>query len=95
MGRITKEPELYYWEKEGRSIAVTKFQMTTNGNSKKVPDDHEIVVFGMEAEKAIESGISSDDIVLVKGRLKSKKTSEGKKLYEIYARTVEKVEVES
>lgn len=96
MGKITKEPELFYYsDKDGQTIAVAKFQLSTNGNRQKVLDEHEIIVFGTEAEKTIESGIVNDDIVLVKGRLKSKKTSEGRKLYEIYAKTVEKVRNES
>lgn len=86
MGWAKAQPELKYWEKGEKVIPVAKFQIGTK------KDTHEICAFGDIAEWVSEE-ITAGDLILVKGRVKGK-IEDKKKLVEIYARTVEKVETE-
>ncbi len=86
MGWVITQPELKYWEKGEKVVPVAKLQVDTKR------DTHEVCVFGGTAERVSEE-IIIGDLILIKGRVKGK-IEDKKKLIEIYARTVEKVETE-
>lgn len=85
MGWAKTQPELKYWEKGDKVIPVVKLQL----DSEK--DTIEVCAFGDVAE-SVSSEVSEGDLILVKGRVKGK-IDENKKLVEIYARTIKKVEM--
>ncbi len=92
IGKVTKIPVLTYWEKDKKPLAVLKFEIETNGNKNGVTDIHEITAFADEAERVAVIPIAEGDFLVIDGRLKSK-IKNNQRVHEIYARSVEKMEV--
>lgn len=85
VGKIIKEPLFKYWDKKGTGvIPVMHLMLETNG---KNTDQHEVVVFGPEAEKLANLSMEVGEVVVVNGKLKSKITDSGR-VHEVYAYSV-------
>lgn len=89
MGALTRPPELKYWEKQNKMVAILKIEIATNGKEGTQPDLHEIVMFGDEAED-IAGKIDTGSLVLVKGKVKSK-IKDKTRYSEIWAREIQVV----